>query len=201
MLTTAFLYMVPLFAAGELQATQPKTDPITPQMREALARVNKVHAGMDRKAIDDAVGALHEEIARQEPEVFVPLAVPHLMRLAPQDTQTRAVLRRALAKGWIAEELARTYLVQAGDAPGPHIKHLIEAMEDKDPKVRVRAIEALGGCGTAAAPALPRLRQLVKDAKADPADFSRAYTSVDEAPVHVRAHWAILVIEAASKKK
>jgi len=61
-------------------------DPITAGMRAALGKANAAHTGMDRKAIDDAVAQLHREIGRSEPKVFVPLAVPHLMRLAPHDT-------------------------------------------------------------------------------------------------------------------
>ena len=77
-------------------------DPITPGMRAALARIDTVHAGVDRTTID-AVEDLHRELATQDPKVFAPLVVRRLMRLAPQDTQTRALLRKARAEKWLEE--------------------------------------------------------------------------------------------------
>jgi hypothetical protein len=170
---------------------------ITAEMRAALERINKIKKGSEQKEIDEAVEALNKEIARLNPKVFVPLAVPHLLRLAPKDTRTRALLRQALEKGWIEEQLARAFLVQAGDPPEPHIKQLVKELDGADSKIRTRAINALSACGAAAEPALPKLREIVKNAKADPNDYSRAFTSRDEAPEHVRAHWAIRIIEAA----
>src|SRR5437764_9135215 len=115
------------------QKGAPAEKPLTAEMRQALERINKLHGGMNQKDIDDAVGALHREIARHDPRAFVPLAVPHLIRLAPRDTQTRVLLRKALARGWLEEQATRAYLVQAGDTPGPHIRPLVKALDDKDP--------------------------------------------------------------------
>jgi hypothetical protein len=170
-------------------------------MRAALVKANEVHNKMDQKVIDDAVEALHVEIARQPSEVFVPLAAPHLLRLAPRDTRTRVLLRQVLEKGWMEEALTRAFLVQAGDTPGPHVKWLTEVLDAKDPKVRIRAMGGLSACGAAAAPALPKLREIIKAANPDPNDFRRAYTLTDEVPEHVHANWAILRIEAAMKKE
>jgi hypothetical protein len=176
-------------------------DPITASMREALARINKVHGGMSAKVIDEAVEAFHKEVARQDPKVFVPLAVPHLMRLAPHDTQTRILLRKALDKGWLDEDLARMYLVQSGDTPAPHIQALDKGLEVADRKARIRAIRALGGCGALAEPALPKLRDIVAKANAPKEDYRRAYTSADKVPEHVHADWAIKSIESAIEKR
>jgi hypothetical protein len=177
----------------------PAADPITAEMRAALTKANAVHDRMDWKVVDDAVTELHREIARHDPKVFVPLAVPHLMRLAPRDTATRVLLRKALAEGWLDEFAARTYLVQAGDTPGPHVTALIQAVGGPDRKARRAALNALRGVGAAGADALPALRKLVDDAKADPADYRRAYTARDEVPDHVLAYWAITRIEADLK--
>jgi hypothetical protein len=174
-------------------------DPITAEMREALRRINEVHSGMPQQAIDEAVTAFHAEIARHDPKVFVELAVPHLIRLAPRDTQTRELLRRALANGWLAAHYARGFLVQAGDNPEPHVKALMRELADKDAAVRARAITGLAICGPAAKAALPPLRKIVSDAKAPRDDFRRAYTFTDPAPEHVRAHWAIGAIEKAAQ--
>ncbi len=172
-------------------------DPVTADMRAALDKVNAVHAGMDRKVVDDAVNELHREVRRHDPAVFVPLAVPHLMRLAPHDTATRVLLRKALAEGWLAEFTARTDLVQAGDTPGPHVAAMLRAVGGPDRKARRAALAALGGVGAAGADALPALRKIMDDAKADPADYRRAYTARQEVPDHVLAYWAITRIEAA----
>jgi hypothetical protein len=174
-------------------------DPITPQMRQSLQRIGKIHGGMDQETIDAAVESLHGDISRYDPKVFVPLAVPYLLRLAPRDTQTRLLLRRALANGWMEEEFTRACLVQAGDTPGPHIRALMKALDDPDAKVRMRAAHALGATGAAGAPALPKLRAMVARAKADPTDFDRAYTLRDQMPEHVVAHVAIQQIESARK--
>jgi hypothetical protein len=170
-------------------------DPVTAGMRAALAKANVVHAGMDREAIDDAVTELHQELARSDPKRLVPLAVPHLIRLAPRDTATRMLLRKALADGWLDEFVARMYLVQAGDTPGTHVAALLKAVGSADRKARRAALGALGGVGAAGASALPALRAIVDDAKADPADFRRAYTIRDEVPDQVLAHRAITRIE------
>jgi hypothetical protein len=187
-----------LVAVGVRGAETPESaqDPITGEMRHALGRINKVHNAMDQKDIDEAVEALHGEIARHEPTVFLPLAIPHLMRLAPRDTQTRVLLRRALARSWLQEEIVRAYLVKAGDAPGPHIKALVKALDDTDPKVRTRAAKALGATGAAGAAALPKLREIVAKARADPSDYRRAYTLSHPMPEHIIAHDAILEIES-----
>jgi hypothetical protein len=174
----------------------PAKDPITAEMREALASINKIHNLMEQQTIDDAVTAFHAEIARHDPKVFVHFAVPHLIRLAPRDTQTRTLLRRALTNGWLEPHYARGYLVQAGDNPEPHVKVLMKELADKDAAVRARAITGLAMCGPAAAAALPALRKIVSDAKAPADDFRRAYTLTTGAPEHVRAHWAIGSIEA-----
>jgi hypothetical protein len=181
---------------GKPAQSRPATDPITPEMRQALARIAKVHAGIAAAVIDEAVEALHGEIRRHDPKVFVPLAIPYLMRLAPRDTQTRIVLRRALANGWMEVEFTRACLVQAGDTPEPHLKALVKALDAPDAKVRTRAIWALGATGAAGAPALPKLREIVANARADPADFKRAYTARDEMPEHVAADVAIRRIES-----
>lgn len=128
---------------------RPRKDPITPGMRKALGQINQIHTRMDQKRIDDAVEALHKEIGIQDPKVFVPLAIDHLLRLAPKDTRTRILLRRALARGWLEEQMARAFLVQAGDTPGPHIKQLMKDMESNNAKIRARAMVALGACGKA----------------------------------------------------
>ena len=175
---------------------RPAKDPLTAEMREALRRINEVHSGMKQQAIDEAVTAFHAEIARHDPKVFVQYAVPHLIRLAPRDTQARTLLRRALANGWIEPHYARGFLVQAGDNPEPHVKALMKELADQDAVVRARAIQGLAMCGPAAAAALPALRKIVSDAKAPREDFRRAYTLASEVPEHVRAHWAIGLIEA-----
>jgi hypothetical protein len=176
----------------------PKSE-ITSEMRVALERINTIKKGSEQQVIDEAVDALNKEIARLDPKVFVPLAAPHLLRLAPKDSRTRALLRQALEKGWIEEQLTRAFLIQAGDNPEPHIKQLVKDLESVDAKVRSRAINAIGGCGAAASPALPKLREIVKKAKADPNDFSRAFTCLDEVPEHIRAFWAITIIEAVKQ--
>jgi hypothetical protein len=180
-----------------LAVAAPPKDPITDEMRQALDRANKVHNGMDRKTIDEAVEELHREIVKHDPAVFVPLAVRHLLLLAPKDTRTRAVLRRALAGGWIEEPLARAFLIEAGDTPGPHVAVLIKCLDSDNAKVRSRAMNALGACREHGASALPRLKQVVEKAKADPSDYRRAYNSTQEVPEHVQAHRAITRIEAA----
>jgi hypothetical protein len=173
--------------------------PLTDEMRRALARIAKVHEGMDQELIDEAVEALHRDIARYDPKAFIPLAISDLMRLAPRDTQTRALLRRALANGWLPAELARALLIKAGDTPGPHVKALIKAIDDRDPAVRAGAVEMVGGLHAAGAEALPKLRRIMADAKADPNDYVRAYSSTTEMPLHVRAFFAIARIESALK--
>jgi hypothetical protein len=105
------------------------------------------------------------------------------------------LLRKALADGWLDEFVARMYLVQAGDTPGTHVAALLKAVGSADRKARRAALGALGGVGAAGADALPVLRAIVDDAKADPADFHRAYTIRDEVPDHVLAHRAITRIE------
>jgi len=174
-------------------------DPLTPGMRAALAKANAVHTGMDRKTIDDAVAQLHQAIGRDDPKVFVPPAVPHLIRLAPYDTATRVLLRKALADGWLGEFAARMYLVQAGDPPGPHIAAMLKAVGGNDPKARRAALTALRGVGAAGADALPALRKFVIDAKAPQTDFQRDYTLRSPAPDHVLAYWADNAISAAIK--
>lgn len=181
------------------KSEQPAQNPLTAEMREALRRINEIHSGMEKRAIDEAVTAFHAEIARHDPKVFVQYAVPHLIRLAPRDTQTRVLLRRALADGWMEPHYVRGYLVQAGDNPEPHVKTLMKELADKDADVRARAITGLAMCGPAAAAALPALRKIVSDAKAPPEDFRRAYTLTSGAPEHVRAHWAIGSIEKEKK--
>ncbi len=180
---------------------RPAKDPITTEMREALSRMNQIHSGMEQQAIDDAVTALHVEIARHDPKVFVHYAIPHLIRMAPRDTQTRVLLRRALANGWIEPHYARGFLVQAGDNPQPHVKALMKELADKEAAVRGRAMTGLAMCGPAAAAALPALRKIVSDAKAPREDFRRAYTLTSGAPEHVRAHWAIGSIEREKKSE
>jgi hypothetical protein len=100
MRVAAALLLIIAAAAIADEGSPPRKDPLTAEMRDVLVRANKVHNKMDRKEIDDAVEALHAEIARQPSEVFVPLAVPHLLRLAPKDTKTRVVLRQALEKSY-----------------------------------------------------------------------------------------------------
>lgn len=187
------------FITAAPPATPKPADPITAEMRAALAEANPVHTGMDRKAIDDAVAQLHREIAKHDPKVFVPLAVPHLMRLAPHDTATRVLLRKALADGWLDESTARMYLVQAGDPPKPHIAAMLKAVGGNDPKARRAALTALRGVGAAGADALPALRKFVIDAKAPQTDFERDYTLRNPAPDHILAWWAVNAIEAAVK--
>lgn len=185
-------------ATGVVQSGDPpaKKDPITPIMREILARVNKIHDRMKRSDIDAAIDALHQEIKREDPAVFVPLALPHLLRLAPNDPRTRIVLRQALAKGWIEEQLARAFLIQAGDDPSPHIKRLLKDLDSKDGRVRARAMTALGACGDAAEAALLKLRRMANKADADPSDFVRDYALDQDVPEPVRARWAVSSIEA-----
>jgi hypothetical protein len=170
----------------------PIADPITPDMRAALGRANK--PGMERKAKDEAVEDLHREIGKN-PKVFVPLAIPPLMQLAPQDTRTRNLLRDALEKGWLEKYHAHLLLVRAGDDPGPHIKVLIDGLDDA--KTRKTAVDMIGGLGAEGKDTLPKLKMMLADAKADPSDFSRAYTATDDAPEHVHVYWAIIRIEAA----
>ena len=90
-------YVVPVTAIGyvlvaivvsvgsDVRAQRPlPKDPFTDEMRQALSRIDKVHEGMDQTEIDNAVEALHREIGRHDPKVFVPEAIRHLMRLAPR---------------------------------------------------------------------------------------------------------------------
>jgi hypothetical protein len=184
-------------AAAEPPA--PADEPVTDAMRAALEKVRKAHAGMERKAVDEAVTELHREVGRHDPRVFVPLAVPHLMRLAPHDTATRVLLRKALAEKWLDEFPARMYLVQSGDSPGPHLEAMLEAVGGSDRQARRAALAALAGVGTAGADALPALRDIIDRAKADPADYRRAYTAGQEVPDHVLARLAIDRIEADAK--
>ncbi len=190
--------MIPLLLATVIGVGPPWRDPITAGMREALGHANKVHNLMPVKVVDDAVDALHRAIARENPGVFVPMAISHLIRLAPKDVRTRVLLREALAKGWMEPGLTRGLLVRAGDDSGPHVKALMKGLEG-DAKARRDAIQGLGVCGAAAAPALPMLRGIVEKAKAPADDYRRAYTLSDEVPDHVRAHWAIGRIEAGMK--
>ncbi len=182
----------------------PQKDPLTPDMRTALAKINKIHGGMERETIDEAVAEFHRVIAKSDPKVFVQFAVPHLMRLAPKDIQTRQLLRKALVNGWMDEFLLRAFLIQAGDEPGPHLRAMIKALDSKDAKTRRSALQALPAVGKEGSDALPKLRDIVTKAKADPSDYVRDYTIVDAVPEHVLAHWAITRIEAAideAKKK
>ncbi|MEI6808732.1 MAG: hypothetical protein WCN95_08415 [bacterium] len=191
-------FLIGAHSLAQDAAPSRESDPITAEMREALGRINRIHSGMDQRVIDEAVEALHGEIERHKAEVFVGLAVPHLMCLAPKDTRTRILLRRAMAKHWIDEDSARAWLVLAGDPPQPHIDALIQALERPTPQGRARAMEALRACGAYGKPALPKLRKVIESAKADPRDFDRAYMVTQEVPEHVLAHWAILAIGADS---
>ena len=176
-------------------------DPITPGMRAALARIDTAHAGMDRETIDDALEDLHRELAKQDPKVFAPLVVHHLMRLAPQDTQTRVLLRKALAEKWLEELPARALLVRAGDTPGPHVEVLLKALDAPDAKTRRTAIREVEGLGVQGRAVRPKVKKTIEDAKADPSDFLRAFRTVDAAPDHVLAYWAGLRIEAELKAR
>jgi hypothetical protein len=177
-----------------------KGDPITAEMRAALGRASRAHAGMDRKALDEAIEDLHREIAKHDAKVFVPLAIPCLMALAPKESRTRTVLRKALAGGWLAEPTARALLVQAGDTPGPHVKAMLKALAAKEATVRRAALEAARGFGAEGEELLPALRKILADSKGDPNDFRRAYASTRDVPEHVLASWAIQGIEAARAK-
>jgi hypothetical protein len=118
---------------------------------------------MDREAIDDAVTELHQELARSDLKRLVPLAVPHLIRLAPRDTATRMLLRKALANGWLDEFVARMYLVQAGDTPGTHVAALLKAVGSADRPFRSlgsKVVRPFHSAVRAAAPR-PTLPQLV----------------------------------------
>jgi hypothetical protein len=179
----------------------PSKDPITPEMLAALGRINSIHLGMDRKTVDEAVEDLHREIAKHDPKVFVPLIIPQLLNLVPQDTQTRILLRRALSEGWLDEYHARVLLVRAGDTPDPHVKVLLKALDNPDAKKRRIALQMVGGLGAEGREAVSKLKKIIADAKADPSDYSRDFTSTDEVPNHVLAYWSMIQIEAALKKK
>jgi hypothetical protein len=187
---------VPALATGEEKSFQ---DRITPEMRTTLTKVNAIHNLRDQATIDDAVEELHRLIAKSDPEIIVPLAVPHLLRLAPRDTQTRAVLRQAVANGWLEESLAHAFLVQAGDTPGPHIDALLKLVDSEKAETRSRALLALGACGKHAEPALTKLRNIIATAKVNPDDYRRDYMLGEQVPDYVNAHTAILQIEAALK--
>src|SRR5690349_11323496 len=101
-------------SAGAIAHAGVPANAITPDVRKSLARINAIHSGMKPVAIAEAVTALHADIARLDPRGFVPLAVPHLMRLAPRDPRTVALLHKALDKGWLDPYLARTFLVAVG---------------------------------------------------------------------------------------
>ena len=202
--TAAMLLVLCAAAAGADTPAAPEAAPpapadaLTPAMRQANAAIHKIHTGMDRKTIDDAVAALWDDIRQFDSKAFFRLALPHLMRLAPQDTMTRRLLRSARDKGWIGRVEAHGLLVQAGDTPGPHIDALLEALNSDAIQTRSEAIDALSGCGPAAKKALPRLRAIANSADARPEDLHRAYTIRDEAPEHVRARWAIWQIDKDS---
>lgn len=57
-------------------------------------------------------------------------------------------------------------------------------------------MDSLRALGAAAVASLPELRQIVAASQADPDDFRWAYSRLSTVPEHVRAHWAIIHIEA-----
>jgi hypothetical protein len=77
------------------------------------------------------------------------------------------------------------------------VNALIEDLGSDDSEIRLRAMDSLRELGPAAAPALPKLRQITAKSEADPEDFRRAYTSIAAAPEHVRAYWAMIHVEAS----
>jgi HEAT repeat protein len=171
-------------------------DPFTPEMRQSLAKINKVHAGMKKEAIDAALDELYKDLKRVEPKIFVAAAIGALMRVAPKDPRTRKVLRDGLANGWLEPNLAHAMLVKAGDDPELHIKALIENIGAADAKTRRAALRAIGDCGPRAKEALPVLRKIIDDANAPASDYQRAFQRIDDVPEHVLAYWAKTLIEA-----
>ena len=174
---------------------------ITSAMREALARIHRIHSGSDQKVMESALAEFHKEISKHDPRVFVRLAVPHLMRLEPRSSQTRALLSRALSEGWLGEYYARAMLVQAGAEAGPHIEAMVDGLDASDRSKRIDAIRLLGACGAKAKHSLPHLRAIVKRANAPREDFQRAYNVDSPAPEHVQAHWAVRRIETSLQKE
>ncbi len=183
------------------KASKKTADALTLEMRQASAAIHRVHSGMDRKTIDDAVSALRDHIRKFDSPAFLRLVLPDLMRLAPREIPTRRLLRTARDKGWIDGLQARGLLVRAGDTAAPHIKALLAALKSDEKATRLRAIKALAICGPAAKKALPELRAIANAPDAKPEDFARAYTATHEAPEHVRARWAIWQIEPADEEE
>jgi hypothetical protein len=167
----------------------------TPSLRAALGRAYKVVDRKDRPAVEAAVAGLLAEVPKHDPRFVVQAIVADLMRLAPSDARTRRLLHDALKHGWLEPSLARAFLVQSGEDARPHVAALLKALDSPDASARRGALRALAHCGEKAEAALPRLRRIVRDAKAPPSDYRRAFTIRQEVPEHVLAHMALTRIE------
>ena len=167
----------------------------TPAMKKAFDSVRAVHTGMDQETIGDVVHALHREVAQHDPEIFVPTAIAHLMRLAPEDTNTRALLRKALEKKWLGEYEARALLVVSGDDPDKHLNRIIAALDDDERAVRIRAMRSARNCGTRAKAAIPKLRNIVERSGENPDGYIRIYPTMLHTPDFSHAMWALLAID------
>jgi hypothetical protein len=182
---------------ADFDASEPENkDPYTTEMRQSLAKIQKVHTGMKKEVIDAALDEFNKDIKRFEPKIFLPLAIGDLMRLAPTDRRTRKLLRDALANGWLEPNLAHAMLVTAGEPPDVHIKALIKNIGAADAKTRRAALNAVRSCAPDAQKALPSLQKMIEDARAPASDYQRAYSSKDEMPEHVLAYVAKALIEA-----
>ena len=173
------------------------TQAITPEMQEALARLRKVHPGMEKDTLDSAVDDLFAEFAKHDPTVFVPLVVNDMIRLAPRDRRTVFVLRRSLQAGWIPPALGHGLLVQVGDSPEEHVQWLIRELQSPNTARRIEAIRALSICGAPAKDAIPYLEKIMRTSAARPEDYVRDYTLTAPMPEHVHAYNAIRAINKA----
>jgi hypothetical protein len=172
-------------------------DPITPEMRESLAKIRKVNAGMKKEVLDPALDEFYKDLKRLDRKVFAPMAITELMRVASKDPRTRKALKEALADKLLEVNLGHALLIAAGDDPEPHIKVLIKNIGSDDAKTRRAALDAVRRCAADAQKVLPTLRKIIEDAKAPASDYVRAYRLVDDVPDHVLAYWAKTQIEAA----
>jgi hypothetical protein len=192
-LFVVFLFLV-FLACNMDSATTPsekslpnRHDPFTPEMRVAYQRIHTIHNGMDKKTINAAVDQLFNAIDKYEPEVFVPLVMEDLMRLAPKDKRTISLLHQCLEEGWLTPTDAHSCLVQVGEPAKEHIDYLISQLDSPDTSKRIAAIGALGMCGAKAEAALPRLEKIVLQSNAPQEDYVKDYSIKHPMPEHVHA--------------
>ncbi len=130
-----------------------------------------------------------------------PFYRPRAAAVKPGGRVTFVTTRRAPVHGWLEPSLACAFLVEPGEDARPHVAALLKTLDSPDASARRGALRALAHGGAKAEAALPRLRRIVRDAKAPPSDYRRAFTVRQEVPEHVLAHWALTRIEYLLREK